>query len=705
MKQDRTSPVFWQTESREYFKRNQTVLAQYREFCRQFRADLSGVPYNESADGDPALAVGYANLTQLQARIMRSDLMFRCPRPQVTPPSVDRTGFTAKLARIETKLLADWVQESDYYREMRRAALDHVLGASCIVKLNVGNSSEFDLREMKKQRKRAEKEDNLFVASGGLRKPRIRKDDRHPTHIEEHARFLAAAERGEIVLPDWAMEILRAHISDHAKAIEHERQTESSRWERVTIRRIHPENFSCDPWAERPYAREWYKERFTARIADAEANPLFDRKAVEAITPCTEQRPPEPGSSSGRTDTMRMPRGGINTEDKHFLCHEVLDMVGKKGQPQVVLYADGGTRPLLVRPWTLGNVVPSGPYEECSMIEDPDECWGVPPPAAGEAHQKADSELFGIMTEAVRRSLPMNFVSGRILTPEAIDKIKNGEIGELIVAENATTETDLSKQVANVPPAEVPRQNFVVQQAHRAMREQMLGLGSARVAGGDDSKTATASAIVNSSVNSLAEDSAANWDDFQCRVLRKVNRYHRAVLPPRQVFEIVGQEALDPDGWPIEGFADRDVANDRNVFIVPGSSRRNESAVNTKLIGELTTAFQGGPLAQLMPKKLVELYQRWAESANLYGVEWENDLQAMLMAQAAAMAGGEEPPPEEGGPKNGRLESNGKPKSAGPRPSEAREPSAANQNGGIQNVGGGRVATGAGIGDRQRLLR
>ncbi len=691
---DRKSPVFWQTEAREYYKQNSRVLAQYQEFCRQFRGDMSGIPMADVEGPEVAFSPGYANLTQLQARIMRADLMFRTPKPQVSAPSSDRVGFTPRLASIETKLLQDFVMESDYYRELRRAGLDYVLGASAIAKLNVGDSSELDLKEMKKQREAALMEDNTFVASGGRIKPRLRKNDRHVTHIEEHSRFLASAERGEIQLPEEAKEILRDHIDAHTKAIRYDRQTESSRHERVSIRRIHPENFSCDPWAERPYAREWYKERFIARVADAQDNPNFSRKAVEAIEPCTERRPAEPG----RVAASRAIKESIQTQDEHFLCHEVVDMV----EGRVILFADGATTPLLVRPWTLASVIPSGPYEEASLIEDPDECWGVPAPLIAEAHQRADSELFEVMTTAAQRSLPMNFVNGMALDKSQRDRIKDGDIAELIVCENVRAGEKMEDYLAQVLPAEVPRQNFVIQMAHREMRQKLLGLGSARVGGGDDSKTATASVITSASVNSLAEDSAGGWDDFQSRILRKATRYIRCAYSQRQVYEIVGQDALEPDGWPVEGFSDRDVMNDRNVSIVPGSSRRNDSDIKTKMLAEIIGLFQTSPLAPMMPEQLTALYERLCDSAGQYGLNWDTALRKMLEEQAMQMvsqAAGINTDPEA---EAGEKEPAGKPK---PRRSESNEPSAANQNGAARNLGGGRVATGAGAGDNMRLMR
>jgi hypothetical protein len=696
--------VFWQNEAREYAKQTAADLAEYQGNCARFRGDMTDVALNDNSDETGKRGGGYANLTQLSGRIMRADFTFRNPQPFVKPPSSNRKLFTEKLARIETKLLLDFVQDADYYREMRRAALDCVLGAAGIVKINVAGDSETDLREMRRQRAVAAAENQLFA----LREvtPRVKKGDRHSTHIEEHARWRSMAQR-EGTATEEALAVMDEHIAKHEKAMSHQRMTESCKWERVTIERVHPENFACDPWAERPYAREWYKTRFNMRIEDAKSNPDFSRAAVEAITPCTQIRPPVDGSgTTSRVSSM------IQTQDLHFQCHEVVDLVESK----IVLYADGGTVALQTRPWTLGSVIPSGPFEECVLIEDPDKCQGVPPPKVSRDHQTAMAEFFGIATETTRRSLPMTVINGRFLDPETIQRIKNGDVAEVIVAHDLPPDSDLSKAVLNVPPCEVPKQNFAVGGSHGSMYDRQLGLGGPKLAGGDTSESATASALSASYGNALAEDAASNWDDFQTRVLRKVNRYHRAILPRMQVYEIVGDEALDQDGWPEQGFSDRDIAGDTNVGVVPGSTRRNDSPIVSKMLGEGIAMFQSSPLVQVMPDVLIKLYQRYFESTNQYGLGFEEaaekmrqmqEQQALMQAQGMAQPGGQPgQPPGKPGMNETPPSPNGAPQQNGkPRPSEASTPSAAGQQQGMANVGGGRVGTGAGAVDPFRFVR
>lgn len=698
-KNDRTSPTFWINEAREHAKLAREGLNDYAELCRRLRGDLSTVPYNEGTVGG-APSSGFGNLTQLRARIMRGDMMFRCPRPQVAPPRYEKAVFTSTLAQIETRLLQDFVDESDYYREMRRAALDLVLAPACIVKIGIRSDAKLDAREIKRQRMKADVEFKLWIMM--RRRPKVGKDDSHETHAVQHAQVIAACERGEIPVPDADLDVMRAHLQAHVDKIA-DRDTDSSRVGRVTIERIHPQSYSCDPWAVRPYDREWHKQAFIERIEDAQQNPDYDREAVKAIEPCKVRRARRDGS--GVTAENDWNRDSIETKDLHFQCHEVVDLV----ESQVVRYAENGTRPLSVRPWTLASILPSGPYEEYSLIEDPDECWGVCPPKVGMEHQLASSELLGIATETVRRGLPMSIINGTLFDEDTIEKLKNGDVAEVLVARNLPPDFDMKKVMASVTPAEIPAQNVGVEQTHRAMAEQMHGLGSAREGGGDQSKTATASVIIGQSANSLAEDGAAGFDDFQSRTLRKVVRLQRGCYSLRQVQDIVGEIALRPGGWPVEGFADADVRDDRAVSVVPGSTRRNESSIKAKMLQEYTTMFMASPLAMVMPKTLAELFRRGAEAIGEYGLGFDElgevaTLEQQLAEQQAAMGMGGDPnadvPPGEAG-----AGAQGGAGASAPRPSEATDPSAAGQHGAAMNVGGGRLPTGASQGDNPRMMR
>jgi hypothetical protein len=141
--------------------------------------------------------------------------------------------------------------------------------------------------------------------------------------------------------------------------------------------------------------------------------------------------------------------------------------------------------------------------------------------------------------------------------------------------------------------------------------------------------------------------------------------------------------------------------NDRGVLLVPGSSRRSNSAVEQKMLEEAYTIIAADPTVD--PAFKMEILERLFESLGIYGLDFAGAKQRMEAAQMAAQMdsmtgeGGGEP----GGPQNAP----GGPQARPPRRSESQgtRPDDAMQ--GRANTGGGRVPTGAGQGDKLRLFR
>lgn len=706
MSNDRKSPAFWDNENREYVKVADDVDRDYREFCRRFRVDKS-LSAGASADAAPAR---FGEMTQFRARMTRADLMFRCPRPIVAPPAYERGVFTPTLARVRTLLLQDFVQEADYYREFRRCGLNLALGYRGVVKVGCDQDGKLGPRELRRERQRADDEFLAYVqgpAQGpGSRPPRIRKGDSHLTHVVQHAQVIAAAERGELPLPDEAIDVMKAHVADHSRMLVR-RETESHRYGRVWIRNVDLALYSHDPWATRPYDREWHAEDFTERMEEAGDNPEYDKRAVAELAPVKVRRSRRDGAAAEGRDS----KDSIQTLDLRFRCREVIDLV----EMRVVRYQPGGTRPLSVKDYVQGRILPSGPYEEFSLVEDPEESWGVCPPKAGEDSQEAVSELMDVATETVRRGVPMQFFNAANIDEDILLAIQNGTVAQMIPVRGLPPGADMSKMIAQVAPAEISQQNFAVIGDHRNVSAQQSGLGGTREQAQVQSKTATEALIMGNASSALADDSGGGCDDFQARILAKVARLQGGCYTQRQVVDIVGEIALRPGGWPAQGLADDDVRNDRGVSVVPGSSQRNSSAVVTAAIKEMTTSFQASPLAMVMPKTLAELYERWARSLGQYGLGFDQvgevaTLEQQMAEQAAmaqAQAGGDpnaEPGVSEGAPGAGPTGGAG----AAPRPAEAAGGATpAGQGGGMMNRagGGGRVPTGAGVGDNPRIDR
>jgi hypothetical protein len=147
-----------------------------------------------------------------------------------------------------------------------------------------------------------------------------------------------------------------------------------------------------------------------------------------------------------------------------------------------------------------------------------------------------------------------------------------------------------------------------------------------------------------------------------------------------------GKQALEEIEW-VMGLGDVQLMT--GVSVVPGSSRRNNTAIEAKQLQDLYVAVAPDPM--ISPPFKVELLRRFAEANGIYGLDYDG----LLQFQAGMLAMGDPSGGGEGGPE-GTEE---------PEPSEQEEPSRAGQQQGKNNVGGGRVPTGAGKGDKPRVTR
>lgn len=684
-KQDRESPAFWKLQRDAFEQYARRPLKHYKRYARRFAGDFREVAHATDEGADTADAPALGNLTNLSVRQARADLYFRNPRFVVRTAGghAEYGGvFTPALARTETLLLNDAAVEQGLYRHMRKSLLDFLLGPYMVTKVTFACDIGTDEESVREQRDVAQREGQAFIILST--KPTVKETDLHAVHIEEHDQLIAAAERGEIPLPKSAIKYLKKHVQKHREAEPYSRPSETLRNQSIHTRRVNPLCFAFDPFNEDVEAQEWVEESWLARYEDVVNNEEFDRTARHEVAAIYDTdaylNPDIPGPNPTRMGVSRTP-------DPRVRMFETIDLVDRK----VIIHAAGGTRPLLVRPYTLGSILPSGPYIVSSSMEDPLHNYGVCPPYIYEAHQKAVSQIFGVNNEIVMRSAPKITYNASLIDAETKDALE-----EFLVAGHVPLklppDADVSKVIQQLPPVGVPEQNVAVEGMNRRMIEIGSGQGSARLGGGDYSKTATASAIAGESSSTLNEDTAAmvddhcrRWGTYQLRLMRQF--YSRA-----RVAEIAGPEALQ--SWP-EQFSQRDILMDRGVEVIPGSSRRNTTAVETKLLQD-SLAMILPLVGTVIPQHVaLEMVRRLIESNGVYGIDWqgaETGMLQMMMAQAEAGMGG-----AAGG--------GGGPEGASPRRAEMSEPSASGMMGGMANVGGGRVPTGASEGDAARMMR
>lgn len=687
---NRMSPTWWQDQFDRFYRVYQDRRREYKRYAKRF----AGEPRPEGVSRRVKTTNGQyeveANMLHLVVRSIVSDMMFRNPRFVSKPvETFGRSAFTPKLSRLESKLLNDAIEDVHLFHHGRRVLTDMALGYLGVFKVGYSADIAVDDELIDANMKAAEREN---VAIMGGRRPQATPEDLHKTHIERHTQLLALIEKGDLPdTPDKYVDYLKKHIKKHQKMLEEigERPTETIRHERVFCKRINPLAFLFDPLADEPEDREWVAQMFLRPVEyvknDTRYNPEARAKVAATQT------------SAWGEEAREEKLSGMDLMHDSVLLYEVIDL--REGK--VLTFAHGASELLRIVPYKLKSILPSGPYIDGAFVINPLTDMGICPPKIYEGHQEYLALLESTIAEAAAKSVPMTFVSTHILDETVQKSLESGEVGLVIPLKNPGPTDDIRRHIQAVPPAEISP--TLMLGADRQMRfvERLSGKGSARLAGGDFSQTATASAVVNESSSTLAQDQQSVWDDMLSRVGRYLLRLIRRFYTGALVAELVGDEALElwpktpPESDRPNGLTDRDIVQDKNVLVVPGSMKKRDEIVEQKLLTEFYAALMNNPLLvqAIGPETHIEILERLLDTVGLTDIDLEaaHERMAQAMEQQKQMqAGG----PTDRGPAD-RLARRG----------QEGASDQAGIAGGLSNVGGGRVLTGASAGDRQRAFR
>ena len=691
----RTDPEFWELNATAAYVHTREALDQYEEFCRWYGGDFSQQRNgNRGTRTRRGRRSGLDNFTNLATVASQAQLFFRNPQFVVRPAgSLNTALFTPRLAHVETELLNATIEEIGFFQQFKRCLTDALLGPVGILKVGYSFDGVFlDTDEIDKERKAADLENQAFVLAG--KRPVVKASDLHSIHIEQHNQTIAAAERGEIPLPEKALAYLRKHVKMHEAQVPEERQIETLRNDSVWVRRKSPLNVCWDPMAEDPADRTWFRERYLARIDDV--CDKYGEKWREKLSVVKSRW-------QAHGDLPIPPHNDIETPDAYCMLYENIDLVDGKS----ILTAQGAKDALEVRDYTLGSILPSGPYVTFSFMDDPFDGSGIAPPNIYRDHQLAATALANSNTTTAERSCAKLGYDAGSMSPDEIASMSKNVAASIIPFKNIGAGKKLSDMMQQVPPAEVPAQNVMMEGWHGQRIQQFTGLGEAAMTGGDTSRTATASAVVGQAVSGLSDARRASVDAALNLAGRYILRLERRFYTPDRVASIVGEDALgtdpnSPPTWPYE-WAIRDIVNDRGVKVIPGSSARNDTAVEGKLLLDTYGAVAADPTIPVTFK--MELLRRALEGRGVYGLDYDGVMEQVLEQKIVAMMQaqmGAGPTGAPGGASGSQPPGGGPP---APRPSEASDPSEAGQAQGIQNVGGSRIMTGASAGDNTRIMR
>lgn len=693
----RESPAFWSRMVMADAKRRERQNEQFARFSRWHRGDLSDVIYVEQAERRERWTRALENMTFLATEASKADLFFRWPRFNIVPPyPSSHPLFSPALGRVETTYLTHTLRAAHYRRKARRCLQDALLGGLGVIKVTVDNEVVVDEEVLDAARLEATQEVAEFL-KGNFDAMRAKDDQIHSVHIEIKSGLLSQGEEGGIALPKPALKFLRKHIAMHEAMKGSERPTETIRASQVRVRRVNPLDYFYDPTVDDRDDASWRACRYLLRKSDVLADDAYDLEARKALTDKVDR---------WEMRTAKMPKvytpGSYDIPEQMVMVYEVFDLVDQKRR----LYCEGADRMLIEEDrHDLRWIQPSGPFHELAFIEDTMEGQGVPPPAAFEGEQAAATHIAVTNVAAALQSSPRTVYDERFISADDAQKMWHAAVGEFVpVKPNAPHELKLKDMFNQAPGCEIPEQNMAVLMDARRGVDKRSGLGTSKMGGGEQASTATGAALGAEASTSISDDRAATVDEWIEQTARSVVRLTRRFTPKSAVVRVCGPEAAQvyPDVYSVA-----QVANDEGVTIIPGSSRRQNTAIDQKQLLDGITAFSADPLMQgpSAASLKIEMYRRYFDDGGVSGLDWsavEQEAKMLAMLQQAQMMGA-------GGEAEGSAEDEGEDMAEGEGPpgpdDEGRSGDINDQLQGVANVGGGRIPTNASIGDRIRMQR
>lgn len=143
---EREDPTYWSKQLDS--ARNeamQDALTRYVRYSKWYAGDMADLDAEVRRTLKcKANEVVSNDMTNPAVRGTLAKMMYRAPRAVVKPlQGFGPSKFTPELARVETRLINDWIEEANFLRVGRRAILDGIIGPYMCVK--VGYTAEIDV--------------------------------------------------------------------------------------------------------------------------------------------------------------------------------------------------------------------------------------------------------------------------------------------------------------------------------------------------------------------------------------------------------------------------------------------------------------------------------------------------------------------------------------------------------------------------------
>lgn len=707
----RESPAFWQKMFEASDKRRDRPNEHFARFSRWYRGDLRDVVDPKNTEDNLRWQSGLENMTNLATTASLADLLFRWPQftvntPYIAPPPVpilDSMGvplppqepptlFNPKFAKLRGARITYILRRTNYLLKARRALLDCLIGGMGVLKIVSDPEVVVDDDVLDAAKLEAQTELVDFLSKGV--KMVAREGQIHSVHIEIKRQAMTQAQQGVIQLPKSAIKYLRNHIAHHEVMKLSERPTETIRANQHRILRINPLNFFYDPTVDDLDDCTWKGTRYLVRKADVVANPYYNERARLEV---------QNAQDKWQTTTFRpsiISPNSFDIPEDMVMCNEVFDLIDQKRY----VYADGASVCLVEGEdrGDLKELQTSGPFNELIFMHDVMEAQGISPVAAFESEQSAATAIATAHVRTAIQCTPKTMYDMRNVNPDDAKRIWEGNTAEFIgIKPTGDQKKGIQDYFGQVPAAEINAQALEVLQSCRDGVNRRSGLGNSKMGGGEQSPTATGAALGADAASSISEDRGALVDAWQERTARTLARLEY-FTPKSQVVETCGPEALEV--WP-EKMTLMEAANDIAIEVTPGSSRRRNTSVDQKQLLDGLTAVSQMPMFQGPAGStiILQLTKRFFDDAGMTGIDFaplEAEAQMLAMAPQSP-AGGPEGAGGPTGPGAPGQATGGPPaKPNGHSPAEGKGVAPNDIAQGVANVGGGRVATGASLGDK-----
>lgn len=561
----------WQERVRCHEEDLDSVYRDYHQMQKWFRGDFTDMDNKFDAED-----IYRVNMIQLTAKSLRANVFFNNPEYIVEPAK----GISAERALVETRTLNDTMRESALYQHGRMVILDAILGPFGCFRVGYNADIAVDEEAMEKDRDRSYRENMALVT--GLRIS-VRDTDNDTQHIAIHDQLIEQIGRGDIEVNEGQLNRLMAHQTKHRQQLQKKggRPLEHVRAEKAFVERIRPDMLSWDQWTADFMTSDWFCVSRLRPLHQIHHDRSFgkNRKDAPAIN-FSDYKVLKTGIAH-KVQKSSIPYG---------LQREVLDLAHNK----IITYACGMEKPLREVEYVLSDIMPSGNFEFLRFVEDPCDAHGVAPMGQIKDQQRLINVLSTVEAEVAKRQIPKMGVSASKVSPEELERIRKGDITEHIVFDDIEDGDKVENHIFRIPAPGLTQEIVGIGNKAMELTSKLSGMGEVRLGGGDRSKTATASDMLNEAVQTMTSELGILLNHTMVGLGKKTLRIIRRLYDPATVARSAGPDAMNPEIWP-EVWSATEILDDRGVKIVAGTMRRETTEIRMRTLTELYSVMGADP--------------------------------------------------------------------------------------------------------------